>query len=1187
MKTRSRVIFLSVLAIACCMSLIAGATFALFTSESEVNFAATAGIVQVVASVDTENAHVYSAKEDEEGDLTDENGYKYSYEEQTNLTFKNGGTATFTGNKVTLNRITPGDKVTFPIKVINNDNVTAKYRTYAQCISGPALFQGLKVTILDEAFNLSDGIMASYNVYSDWAVIEAPEADGSVIKTVNITIEFPITAGNQYQGLSTAILYGVEAIQGNAHTEDVLNTQTSFYENLNENIKTDTVEGEDTVVEDAFKAIKMTVPKDSTDAEYYKIKAIKENDENQANFRLVGAEQMTYDIKLVKDNGEVVDLTGTDKKIKVELYAGLNLEFVAVFHNEVQVAGQEDYDPNTGYVSFEVDSFSPYTLAFSYAPVVLENADGTFKYYQKLQNAVNDAEEGQQIIVNYNPKDTQPVIVKDKTVEIVTANSIIEKENSLIEKEEDKIQPVLNKVEIFENIEIKTEGTGSVELEIAENEVDESKIENLINEVVSVNGKKFDDFSKALNYAISITNEHAPVEVKFKKDVYVKDDSIAFGESGYSELAGKNRLVLSFDNAIKFDLNGNTIFGRINLTKGHLIIDNGTVKSSSQALNIFGSKDINNKDSVYTKITLGKDAVVYGEYGLCVFAGDPNKTMYPVGFGEVIDIYGKVYSPSPVYVSGNVGMDTYESNIGKNAEVEAYGEKPSVLMAKYGPKVNVYDGALLDATVAPIEENPQGITLSGYIKVYVYGGEIIGGEGVGIKGGELHVLGGKITSIGLKKDPVQAIQSGNESSGAAISITSTYNKNYPVVVEIAGGEIIGTNNVPLLAVCSVNGSTPAEFTQGITLSIGKDAIFTCLDGNINTVATIANSNAITFNSTGNYVLVPVIKDDIVVAYDFAYANLNDGVYSVQIDKDITENVNIACINEGAQLYDVNYNKETGILTFKASDNSNCIVSITHKYVYTYTETTHKKSCDGCDAEFAEEAHVFVDGICECGYKTDAKLLEENGEFTCRIGNVGYKHPFQYGSIPFKTDAAMYEVKSGETIKMIADFDYTKISNYTQYVATTKTNDFEVTIDLNGKTLTFPSDLQLNVGTYNIIDSSSEKTGYVKSLSLYDMQDTENKITVNIYGGTFDKVSTGGDPGDKTLKVFDGAKINIIEVQGSDHNGIDRVYVNGGDVTTLRLWWSLDVNEVFNSELYTAEFVEKVSSYNIYNLVKIA
>ena len=112
MKQTTKVLLSAVLTIALCVSVISGATFALFTSEASTNIAVTAGKVNVTATLG--NLKTYSM-----GNPT-----------TTNLTFANGGTAKLTNNNATieLDKITPGDKVTFDVTVANNSNVDIMYR---------------------------------------------------------------------------------------------------------------------------------------------------------------------------------------------------------------------------------------------------------------------------------------------------------------------------------------------------------------------------------------------------------------------------------------------------------------------------------------------------------------------------------------------------------------------------------------------------------------------------------------------------------------------------------------------------------------------------------------------------------------------------------------------------------------------------------------------------------------------------------------------------------------------------------------------------------------------------------------------------------------------------------------------------------------------------------------------------
>lgn len=62
MKKKTGIIVTSVMSIACCASLITGATFALFTSESKVNIAVTSGKVDVKATIDETSVETYSGQ---------------------------------------------------------------------------------------------------------------------------------------------------------------------------------------------------------------------------------------------------------------------------------------------------------------------------------------------------------------------------------------------------------------------------------------------------------------------------------------------------------------------------------------------------------------------------------------------------------------------------------------------------------------------------------------------------------------------------------------------------------------------------------------------------------------------------------------------------------------------------------------------------------------------------------------------------------------------------------------------------------------------------------------------------------------------------------------------------------------------------------------------------------------------
>lgn len=195
---KKKALLSSVLTIALCLSLIAGSTFALFTGKSEVNVAVTSGTVDVTATM--KNLELYSPKVVGGGAVINATNVA------TENAFVNGGTAVIEGNTLKLDRVMPGDKVSFDLVIKNNSNVSVQYRTVIQKIADSGLWNGLNVTFNEEKF---DGVLAKK---SAWTLIE-PDCNDVTVKVV---IELPVTAGNEYQGKTCSLSYTVEAAQGNA-----------------------------------------------------------------------------------------------------------------------------------------------------------------------------------------------------------------------------------------------------------------------------------------------------------------------------------------------------------------------------------------------------------------------------------------------------------------------------------------------------------------------------------------------------------------------------------------------------------------------------------------------------------------------------------------------------------------------------------------------------------------------------------------------------------------------------------------------------------------------------------------------------------------------------------------------------------------------------------------------------------
>ena len=212
---KSKTFLGAVMSIALCVSLIAGATFAIFTSEASVNIAVGTATVQVTATVSAFKA-TSPEKITTEGVVVD-NKYVAG--------FVNGGAATQNGNEITLENVTPGDKVTFKITVHNGSTVKVRYRTRVIVREDNGLFGALVMQI------------GGYNGMgiSNWKELAVNSED----EVLDCKIELPAGSVNDYQNKKCKIAFIVEAIQGNAK---VVN-DTAYYTLKQFNALTEIPEG--------------------------------------------------------------------------------------------------------------------------------------------------------------------------------------------------------------------------------------------------------------------------------------------------------------------------------------------------------------------------------------------------------------------------------------------------------------------------------------------------------------------------------------------------------------------------------------------------------------------------------------------------------------------------------------------------------------------------------------------------------------------------------------------------------------------------------------------------------------------------------------------------------------------------------------------------------------------------------
>lgn len=276
--------------------------------------------------------------------------------------------------------------------------------------------------------------------------------------------------------------------------------------------------------------------------------------------------------------------------------------------------------------------------------------------------------------------------------------------------------------------------------------------------------------------------------------------------------------ILLFDGrSITLDLGGNTLTGQVKVSHGTLTVENGTVSNPNGiAIVTFGSQT---DQANYSVVNIASTAKVDSLYSIFVCGyGNSSATE---GYGTVVNIDGTV--TGVIFVSGNLGHSA---------------ESAVNMMASQNPAtINVKSNANITGATSG-DSLSQGIAMNGYVVVNVESGAVItGSEAIGVKSGVLNITGGTFNGTGAKKDPAEANNSGTEDTGAAISVTSTYNKYSIIDVNISGGTFTSENNAALYVGHSTNstsGNTANAYVKGVEISIeggsftggtGVDAVY--------------------------------------------------------------------------------------------------------------------------------------------------------------------------------------------------------------------------------------------------------------------------------------------------------------------------------------------------------------------------
>ena len=400
-------------------------------------------------------------------------------------------------------------------------------------------------------------------------------------------------------------------------------------------------------------------------------------------------------------------------------------------------------------------------------------------------------------------------------------------------------------------------------------QVDDRTADGVDNITVTLDGNKI----YPVNYVAQIgetkyeTLEAAFAAVLDGETITLLDD-VSLAEKLIVALEGKT---------VTLDLGKKTLTGRTNLISGNLTVTNGTiVGGSQQALNVYGSAT--NAEN-YSVLTIANDVTVTADvYGVSLFGATAGSN----GYGAVVNIAGTVTTTGDnkngaVFVSGNLGKNIADdmNNV-----------------------INV-TGSITSATDA-------AIALVGNATVNVESGAVItGNTGIAIKRGVLNVEdGATVHATGAENLNPDPNNNGTEMTGAAISMTDTYNNYGAMAVNITGGTFTSDNTVALFkedgtytnaATYSVSGGTfssavPAEFcAEGYIPADLGDGKFSVKVGSY--VAQIGNSKFETLQAAVDAAeanaTIEILKDFTLTTVTTSPSNK----YNVNVNKSVTINGN--------------------------------------------------------------------------------------------------------------------------------------------------------------------------------------------------------------------------------------------------------------------------------------------------------
>ena len=358
-KSTKRALLSSAVALLVCFTMLLGTTFAWFTdSATSANNKINAGTLDVQLFQWT------------------------AADAKTEITYESA--PLFSGDMIWE----PGKTEVVYLSIRNNGNLALKYRV-ALDVTSVSTHKLTDVMEYDIQENVTYGNATPWEAGNGTAVVpgtNATQADSVTLlpgeeHTFALSVHMLETATNEYMGESITFDIRVLAGQLNYEVDSFGPDYDKLAEFPGEGYSAPIQQGQSAaeiriVGDDGYKVGSVVIPAAAA-AQGAALSAKVTKSYYEGNFTVAaGLETTKYDVTvegLVDNNTEPV-------KVQLRIPAGLDPATVSLYHYDNQIAC--DYNPNTGYVTFETATFSPFTVVYDaeseyVAPAVPENPQTT------------------------------------------------------------------------------------------------------------------------------------------------------------------------------------------------------------------------------------------------------------------------------------------------------------------------------------------------------------------------------------------------------------------------------------------------------------------------------------------------------------------------------------------------------------------------------------------------------------------------------------------------------------------------------------------------------------------------------------------------------------------------------------------------------------------------------------------